>query len=197
MIVGFGNAFYLLSQVDVDDSNDESASFNTAWHSFISLFEAMIGNSDFTLFEGWGLQTLCLIIYMVYIAFQSIVMLNMMIAIMGDSYERVQQGAIGQWRLELSKIILEMEQILCDVLPEKTLQKWQPHWLHVLSIEGSDANEGDEWAGRVKAITKEVAMNRETTGSLEGKVACLDVKVSALQESVAEMLTLLKTRSQS
>jgi hypothetical protein len=38
-------------------------------------------------------------------------MLNLLIAIMGDSYDRIQEKAVAEWRREQAKIILELEQV--------------------------------------------------------------------------------------
>lgn len=43
-------------------------------------------------------------------ATQAVVMLNLLIALMGDSYDRVQERAVGEWRREQAKIVLELEQ---------------------------------------------------------------------------------------
>lgn len=39
------------------------------------------------------------------------IMLNLLISLMSDSFEKVQQMAKGEWRRELAKIIIELEQV--------------------------------------------------------------------------------------
>lgn len=40
------------------------------------------------------------------------IMLNLLISLMSDSFEKVQQMAKGEWRRELAKIIIELEQVM-------------------------------------------------------------------------------------
>jgi hypothetical protein len=83
-IFGFGNAFYLLCRVGDDASAltaaesasasasaalDESA-FGSMYGTFLSLFSAMTGNYDLTLFEGTHLATLSTVLYIVYVIAQ-------------------------------------------------------------------------------------------------------------------------------
>jgi hypothetical protein len=47
-------------------------------------------------------------------------------------------------------------QVLAWALPQRMLRGWQQPWLHVLEEAGKGGGEGDEWSGRVKAITRAV-----------------------------------------
>lgn len=94
-VQGFGNAFYLLTQIDVgrgrspvDDTMHEA--FGSAQDTFKSLFSAMTGGYDLNLFSASSLGALPSIMYIIYVVVQAIIMLNLLIAIMGDSYDRVQ-----------------------------------------------------------------------------------------------------------
>jgi hypothetical protein len=53
-------------------------------------------------------------------------MLNLLIAIMGDSYDRVQANVRPAWRCEQAKLLLEFEYLLSMVLPRQRLQALKP-----------------------------------------------------------------------
>lgn len=115
LLQAFGNAFFLLSRIDLrSHANDYEAldgAFGTYVSTFLSLFSAMTGNYDLALFEGSTMSPLATVLYLLYIVAQAIIMLNLLIAIMGDSYDNVQQRVMGAWRCEQAKIILEQEQV--------------------------------------------------------------------------------------
>ena len=74
---------------------------------------------------------------------------------MGDSFDRIQQAAVGEWRAEQAKIILEIERLLMFFVDRKHLKKWKPQWIHLLR-EAGKVSHSDDWAGKVKAIGNHV-----------------------------------------
>jgi hypothetical protein len=76
-ILGFGNAFYLLCRVGEAASPGveaaaalDEAAFGSLYGTFLSLFSAMTGNYDLTLFEGTALSTLSTALLVVYVIAQ-------------------------------------------------------------------------------------------------------------------------------
>jgi len=164
-LAGFSFCFFTITQTDLHDydGGDEAldtmkASFGTMWLTLMSLFSAMTGNYDLSLFQGSSFYGVLTVLYILYILAQAIIMLNLLIAIMGDSFENVQQMARGEWRGEQTKIILELEGVVAKVSPS-ILAIYNPRWLNVLRVQGkefSGGGQGDEWSGRVRAITGEM-----------------------------------------
>ena len=223
VLVGFGNAFFVLTKYDglgdgvgydrLEGVVANNSEFGTLWTSFASLFAAMLGGSDLTIFDdvpdAW-FRFLCRILYIVYIVLQAIIMLNLLIALMGDSHSNIVQRALGQWRCEQAKIILEMEQVLAAFTSGQWREKGdlEPTWLHVLREQGADGEERDElWRGQINAIAMmmrnilndrmkgtdgRVQSLHEEVGAkvsvLQSKVDGLDAKMVALQSSMAEIL---------
>ena len=124
-MVGFGNAFYIIAQVDLHGYSDPTSTscadgdsmaclndaFGTYYETLCSLFSAMTGSYDLTVFDASSVSVLPTILYFAYIIVQMVIMLNLLIAIMGDSFARVSSNALGEWRREQALIILEMEQV--------------------------------------------------------------------------------------
>lgn len=77
-ILGFGNAFYLLCRVGATHAAAQAdaaavlddAAFGTVYGTFLSLFSAMTGNYDLTLFDGVSFSALPTLLYVVYVIAQ-------------------------------------------------------------------------------------------------------------------------------
>ena len=77
-------------------------------HSPIAMYVLSIGNFDPEAFNGLpgDLQQYGLFLTCLYMMVVVILMLNLLIALMGDSFTQVAENGLAQWRLEQSKIIL-------------------------------------------------------------------------------------------
>jgi Ion transport protein len=80
-------------------------------------------------FEEANYPTLAKIVFVLYTAFGTIVLLNLLIALMSNIFEAVQQNSTNEWLLERAKIILEIEAELPK--SEKNAENF-PLFLHVL-----------------------------------------------------------------
>ena len=213
VIMGFGNAFFVLGKIDNFGMDESNSPFASVWESFVSLFSATLAGPDVTIFDNanemW-LRILCRTLYIGFTMFAAIIMLNLLISLMGDTHEHILQGSLGVWRCEQAKIILEMEQILIAV----TSPKWredrgmEPTWLHVLSLEGSGNQGDDNWVGRLNAIKKTMqeALDRnldkthkavdESRKALDTKVdetrKALDTKVDESRKALDEKITAIQ-----
>lgn len=96
---GFTNAFYMITQLDLFDyhdaqhpgCNDDGGAlscmhdaFGNGYTTFLSLFSAMTGNYDLGLFQASSVKVLPQSLYVLYIVLHAIILLNILIAIMGD-----------------------------------------------------------------------------------------------------------------
>jgi len=178
-ITGFSNCLYMITQVDLYDyyHHDEGIvkeegrlsamhdNFGSCWYTVLSVFSAMTGNYDLSLFQGSSLYVLATLLYLSYIIAQAIVMLNILIAIMGGSFADVQAMARGEWRREQAKIVMELEGVIDYMMP-RLLHQCNPRWLHVVMKEGKDGGlmvvVDEEGVGeRMREIGEEVVRNAE------------------------------------
>eukprot|EP01038_Epipyxis_sp_PR26KG_P005462 gene5462-7563_t len=124
VLAGFAQAFWLLT---APNSNPE-ALFGTITQSFLNCFLYMLGQNisvDFTDYTvSPQFSTLLLVVFVV---FMMILMLNMLIAQMGDSYSKVRSLGLAQWRMEQAQIMLDQR---FNLREERILAK---PFLHVLS----------------------------------------------------------------
>ena len=81
----------------------------------------------------------------------NIVMLNLLIAIMGDTFDRIQENSQAEFMFARAQIVLEYEGNLSE--EEKNNPDWFPTWLQVL-VPTLQEREGDHenWVGRVREL---------------------------------------------
>ena len=117
------------------------------------LYSLSIMLSGFTLSDiDYSLNGITTIVLFVsFTLFINIVMLNLLIAIMGDIFDRIQENAKAEFMFARANIILEIEGVLSE--KQKADKEWFPTWLQVLvsSLEDDEVDEGG-WAGRVRAL---------------------------------------------
>ena len=68
----------------------------------------MLGGYDPEAFDGLTLKPFGLFLSCIFMLIVSILLLNLLIALMGDSYSSVAEKGLGQWKLEQAQIITEM-----------------------------------------------------------------------------------------
>ena len=114
---------------------------------------------------------LALFFFVVYTVAVAIIAVNLLISIMGDSYDRVQSKSGSEGLREKARIMMEM----LDLLPADAQQEYeqQTQWVYVLRPRnasggggggggGSGSGGGDnstDWEGRVSAMTKNIGQS--------------------------------------
>ena len=113
---------------------------------------------------------------MVFTFFINIVMLNLLIALMGDIFDRIQENARNEFLFARGSIILEFENMMSA--GELNNKAWFPTWLQILEpAAGSDESKEDEdWAGRLTSVKHALKTSEEITWS---KLNELNAKLEA------------------
>jgi len=138
VLAGFSLAFWLISYPgggQVGDNDDSM--FDNVNKSLLNTFYLMLGmfNPDMSSTVSQELGYVLVILFSLFII---ILMLNLLIALMNDSYGKIQKNYIAQWRYEQTRVILdEVDQFYVDT----TI----PSYIHVLqsidSIEKENVTE--------------------------------------------------------
>ena len=188
--LGFLGAFAILLP-----SSEAFRGFN----GLLTMFNLLLGDFDLDTFEGdTSVKTNVAIgLFVVYMFFIVIVLLNMLIAIMGDSYGRVSENAEVVARIERARVLVDIDH---------TWHRWlsrrcYPRCLHVLAPasegdggedgESGGASSGPDWAGRISTLRSDLAQDIKSTlstvagGDKGGDVA----KLAAQVDSIAEQMT--------
>jgi hypothetical protein len=119
----------------------------------------------------------------------NIVFLNALIAIMGDTYDNVQETRLERSLLRRGKLLIEIQSLMM----EKELDNPElfPKWVHAI-VRRSEDKDKNAWAGRIHAVTKEVkALEVKLQGQSEAKFAQMhkhtEAKFAQLHEQQDKM----------
>ena len=84
-----------------------------------------------------------------------VVLMNQLIALMGDSYDRVQENYTVQARISRARVILDM----MDLYVRENDDRIFARWIHVLRPAGDHEKSGKKgaWGGRLKAVKTAVS----------------------------------------
>lgn len=139
---GFGNCFMILSR---NYGTEEMFTGQTYWRSFIYSYrqalgdfdtEAYTGEDKYYLFALWFLSTMMLLI----------IFLNLLIAIMGDTFARVQETIENNMLKELAGIMTENEMLI-------NREKVFGDAKYIIVIQSEKAEEmSGGWEGRLKTL---------------------------------------------
>ena len=107
----------------------------------------------------------------------SVVVLNALIALMGDSWERVQANALTRGARGRGRLIVEMQQIMWRKPPDLF-----PDFVHVLRRKEAVVKASDsEWTGRVTKLMDHTDRKQE---EVKAEVESVKAEVNAKVESV-------------
>ena len=136
--------------------------------------------------------------------FVLVVMMNLLIALISDSFERVQEKAAAQFQFERANIIRDNNMIL-DALQRWFGDRWaEPpcRWLHVLRPKegagagGASAASEQEWSGRMRGLKRS---QKELAAATDAKIAKIaaaqkqtDAKIVAAQKQAADTAETVK-----
>ncbi|XP_069117888.1 transient receptor potential cation channel subfamily A member 1-like [Argopecten irradians] len=114
VLLAFGFALHVVFQISTDISNTYTDPFETLFMTF----NLMIGMSELfddsfaTGMAGVGRSlTFAKIIYLIYILLSTIVLLNLLIAMMNDSYSDILEHQQVNWRVESIQIAIGVEHL--------------------------------------------------------------------------------------
>jgi hypothetical protein len=118
-LCAFSQAFWILSS-----SNISLLFGSSIQNAYIYSFMFMMGqNVDPNVFQDSASFPLCMALLILFMLFMVVLMLNLLIALMSDSYATVTEKGLAQWRWEQASIILE---------DTNTQNEKVPPYLHVL-----------------------------------------------------------------
>ncbi|KAG8450392.1 hypothetical protein GDO86_002881 [Hymenochirus boettgeri] len=116
-LFGFGVALASLIEHCVDGEDCVAyQSFSTA---IVELFKLTIGLGDLEIQQESRYPVLFLLLLIVYVILTFVLLLNMLIALMGETVEKISNESEHIWRLQRARTILEFEKSLPDWLHRK------------------------------------------------------------------------------
>ena len=101
-LIGFAHCFYILY------GNSDIPQFKDTIRTAITLFNMNLGDFNYDSIEK-SYYPVAGSFFITFNVISVIVLLNLLIAIMGDSYNIINQQSEKEWRFELSKLILYIQ----------------------------------------------------------------------------------------
>jgi hypothetical protein len=187
LIVPFSLFFFVGSDIPSgradttpDWVHEDYNGYRTIALSLLTTFRGALGDFDFADLQQADSFTMMNVYAALLLFLVTIVILNLLIAIMGDSYEKVKEVENGVFTRERAKIVMQYEQLLLAVGMkrlvfgqdgDKTREDHAP-WLHILRPASYDEDDDrdTEWRG------------------VSGKIGDVDDKVEGLEEQLTALL---------
>ena len=99
-LIGFSQSFFILL-----NNNRE---FQNPLVSILTTFDMIIGGFDIEILNTSEYIITCNILYRLYIIISVIMLLNILIAILENSYTKISEEAENEWKLERAKLIISL-----------------------------------------------------------------------------------------
>ncbi|XP_059237041.1 transient receptor potential cation channel subfamily V member 3 isoform X3 [Mustela nigripes] len=114
-LLGFGVALASLIEKCPSDNKDCS-SYGSFSDAVLELFKLTIGLGDLNIQQNSKYPILFLFLLITYVILTFVLLLNMLIALMGETVENVSKESERIWRLQRARTILEFEKMLPEWL---------------------------------------------------------------------------------
>eukprot|EP00743_Colponemidia_sp_Colp-15_P010901 GILK01012079.1.p1 GENE.GILK01012079.1~~GILK01012079.1.p1 ORF type:complete len:488 (+),score=86.91 GILK01012079.1:145-1464(+) len=125
VLTGYAISMRLLFRTQTDPEEG----YETFWMSLLSSYRMFLSNFDIEVLWGASSQGLALFLFVCFSLLQ-VIFVNLLIAIMWDSYKRVQKRAETEFRYEQARIIVGVERTL--TAQEMSDPMKFPDYLHLL-----------------------------------------------------------------
>lgn len=149
--MGYANSYYVIQR-----NAEEEFAGNEFWRANVFTWEQVLGEFNTDGFEFRD-KTVIYLIWFTMTVMTLLVLLNLLIAIMGDTFARVQETSENNMWKEITGLMVENEVLINRMSAFKKAK-------YIIVIEEEKAGESIEsWQGRIKSIQKQ--LNKETVQS--------------------------------
>jgi hypothetical protein len=187
-LLSFANAMYVLTHRS--EAGASGTGFDTLALSFYTSYKLVFLNTfEDDNFVAGDTRVLRSLLLCFITLLGPVVLLNLMIARMSDSYEQIQDDAEKEMRRIKAKFILELEK---SIAAEGHAELF-PTWVHVLVKKGTNVAKvaNEMWAGVLADVKQSVEVSRE---ELDSKIETVNSKIEIVQtEMQTEMQTVNST----
>ena len=197
IVIGFALGFFVLFNTQQHDVGGQA----TVGVSMLTGYAMMYGEIG-DMLESFGSSTSYYAtagLFVMFMYLVNVVLLNLLIAIMGDIFDQIQEHSHAQFLYSKACLILEFEQVLPSDhwMNDTSNHSIFPVWLQVLQPIRGDRSDDDTWSGKMRAIKGAIAKaNMVTEAACEGIGTNLkhnSSEISEVKEEVGELrMVLLK-----
>jgi len=183
VVAGFGLGFLTIFRQSRTLADDGSW-IDVHW-AFYSSYQLMLGGFDNRQFDGHAILVL---LFLVFTYIINIVMLNLLIALMGDLYDAVQETAYAQYLSSKAQLVLEAQAALLRYkIDSKRKQLLFPMWLQLLVPRQKEAG-SKAWSGKVAAVKNDVGALKKMVQTLRTTLTAQQKESDTHRKEVKEQL---------
>ncbi|GMH58853.1 hypothetical protein TL16_g02702 [Triparma laevis f. inornata] len=148
-IAGFAASFFILFEGRGESTHATPST------SFLFTYTVMLGGFGVDDIHGSENTYVTATLLVMFTIFTYIVMLNVLISVLSDDFDRIQENGKAEFTFARAETILEFETMLNE--DDRSNPELFPTWLQVLvpTLESDNADEF-EWAGRVRELKNSV-----------------------------------------
>jgi len=160
MLAGYSFSMFLLmaEETPPEDSESDQTGFQTVNDAFFTTYkQVFLAAFDDRTYIFGRYKVISTILFVIVTFLGTVVVLNLLIARMSDSYERIQEEAEFTVLRLKAQILIQIEMKLSKA--DKANPRWFPRWIHVLVPSGGNQAQlaNKEWAGVLASIKSEIA----------------------------------------
>ena len=122
----------------------------------------------------------------VFMFFVQIVLLNLLIAIMGDMFDEVQARSSAEACYGRAKLVVQHESLFTKAF-KKSHPEFYPRYLFVLKRDEADGTMDTTWTGRIKEFKQ--AMKSDLRGDLQklGRLETLESEMAVMKGMLQQL----------
>lgn len=143
----FANAWFVLNASYENNGEVESVAGEKWWQVIIYTYLTGLGEFGTDGFDGNEYQFLLWLYFIICTVLIQLVLLNTLIAIMGDTFDRVQESKDAAFLREICSLISENRMYLDH---EETFRKFK--YLTVANIEKAEGSGSGSWEGKLATL---------------------------------------------
>ena len=180
-MIGFAAGFFILFE---GRDFEGEIGHRSLGMSILYSYSIMLSGFALSDIEGSSNAVITAVLFVIFTYFINIVMLNLLIALMGDIFDKIQENAGAEFMFARAQIILTYEMVYSDLLGKE--KENFPKWLQVLVpvLKESEDLDYHEWDGRMRALRRAI---KDVKTELSEKIDATLLEVQVLRNENAKM----------
>ena len=155
-MIGFSHANYICKLLSTDEEvqkeNEELGMVTLFSKSFLIEYESAMGNFDLEYIHDYKLYWLMYILFFASTLFVLVIMFNLLVSILSDTYDRVQENQRASNLNEKGEGLVGVDEAMVQ---KRLYRNRYPNYLFATFMKGYDEKiVEDAWEGKIKAIKK-------------------------------------------
>ncbi|CAG7720996.1 unnamed protein product [Allacma fusca] len=170
-LLGFSQSFYYLFKSHPNANLTLFEEYHTTW---MALYQMTLGSYDYSLLSGTGYPNMSKAVFIIFMILVPILLLNMLIAMMGNTYSQVIERSEKEWIKQWAKLVVALERSVSQEDAKKYIQEY--------SIKLSGTDPSNEVRGVMVIKTKSKTRANQRKGAVSNWKRVGKVTINALKK---------------